>query len=149
MSKYQLKPATKNIDFAHIVFIQKNDGYQHAYYLTEDRIERLLEAGEKFYILYDDEQFVGMACVDAEIRIQLHFFSVMEKFQKTGAAVKMLELLLEKVRSEKVQHKTMHCFTEEDSPLLKFLLSQGFEQVGFYKNRYQTGKDAVIVEKKL
>ena len=141
MPKYQLKLATKNIDFAHIVFIQKNDGYQHAYYLVE--------AGEKFYILYEDEQFVGMACVDAEIRIQLHFFSVIEKFQQTEAGAKMLELLLEEVKKQKVQHKTMHCFTEEDSPLLKFLMKQGFEEVGFYKNRYQNGKDAVIVEKKL
>jgi ribosomal protein S18 acetylase RimI-like enzyme len=149
MPKYQLKLASKKIDFAHIVFIQKNDGYEHAYYLTEDRIERLVEAGEKFYILYRDDEFVGMASVDAEIRIQLHFFSVLKEYQSTGVDTQMLELLLEKVKEQTVQHHAIHCYTEADAPLLSFLKKHGFEEVGFYKNRYQNGKDAVIVEKKL
>jgi len=148
MQKYQLKKAGET-DFAHLVFIQKNDGYEHAYYLTENRIERLVESGEQFYIMYVDNRFVGMASVDAEIRIQLHFFSVLKNEQGQGHEEKMLELLLEEVRNHKVQHKTIHCFTEPDSPLLNFLLAQGFEEVGFYKNRYQNGKDAVIVEKTL
>lgn len=148
MPNYQLKPAQES-DFAHIVFIQKNDGYDHAYYLTEDRIERLVEGGEQFYILYVDNRFVGMTAVDAEIRIQLHFFSLLKSEQNSELATKMLELLLQEVRNKPVKHKTMHCFTEKDSPLLAFLLGQGFEEVGFYKNRYQNGKDAVIVEKQL
>lgn len=148
MSNYQLKLAGEK-DFAHLVFIQKNDGYEHAYYLTEDRIERLVESGEQFYILYVNDRFVGFAAVDAEIRIQLHFFSILTNEQNQGHEAKMLELLLDEVRAKVVQHKTIHCFTEADSPLLAFLIEQGFEEVGFYKNRYQNGKDAVIVEKKL
>lgn len=148
MPNYQLKQAGET-DFAHLVFIQKNDGFEHAYYLTEDRIERLVESGEQFYILYVDNRFVGFAAVDAEIRIQLHFFSVLTNEQGQGFEAKMLELLLDEVRNKTVQHHTIHCFTEVDSPLLTFLKQQGFEEVGFYKNRYQNGKDAVIVEKKL
>lgn len=148
MPSYQLKQANES-DFAHLVFIQKNDGYNHAYYLTENRIERLIESGEQFYILYVDNRFVGFAAVDAEIRIQLHFFSILESEKEQGFDKKMLELLLEQVRSKEIQHKTIHCFTEADSPLLSFLKNQGFEEVGFYKNRYQNGKDAVIVEKRL
>lgn len=149
MSKYQLKKATKQIDYSHIIFIQKNEGFKHAYYLTEDRIERLIENGEEFFILYKDDQFVGMTAIDAEIRIQLHFFSVLDKFKENGDAEKMLELLIAEIKKKEVEHQTIHCFTEKEEPLLQFLLKNGFEEVGFYKNRYQSGKDAVITEKKI
>ncbi len=149
MSIYHLRPATE-LDYAHIVFIQRNDGYKHSYYLSEDRIERLVKSGEKFFMLYKDDRFIGMASIDSEIRVQLHFFSVLEEFAgQGGAAKKMLELLLKEVKKQEVEHKIIHCFTELDSPLLGFLKSQGFEEVGFYKNRYQNGKSAVIVEKKI
>lgn len=146
MTKYRLKVANKN-DFAHISFIQKNDGLEHSYYLTEDRIERLADSGEKFFVFYEDEHFVGMASIDLEIRAQLHFFSILKENQKKGLDKKMLDLLLEEVGKHEVEHQTIHCFSEPDSPLVNFLKKEGFEEVGFYKNRYQNGKDAVIVEK--
>lgn len=146
MTKYKLKTAGED-DFAHIAFIQKNDDFKHSYYLTEDRIERLRDGGEKFFVFYEDDRFVGMASINLEIRAQLHFFSILKEKQKKGLAKKMLEILLEEVKKHEVKHKTIHCFSEPDSPLVNFLKSQGFEEVGFYKNRYQNGRDAVIVEK--
>lgn len=148
MPKYQLKLATEN-DYGHIVFIQKNDGYEHAYYLSEHRIERLIESGEKFFVLYEDDLFVGMASIDSEIRVQLHFFSVLEEYQQKGVSKKMLALLLQEIKKTKAKHPTVHCFTEPDSPLASFLKDEGFEEVGFYKNRYRNGQDAIILEKVL
>lgn len=148
MSKYSLRSATE-LDLAHLVFIQKNDGYEHAYHLTEDRIWRLIEAGEKFFIFYKNDQFVGMAGIHLDVRVELHFFSVIAGKDQTADAAKLLDMLLTEVRSYKTLHRTMFCYSEPDAPLVNFLKKHDFEIVGFYKNRYQNGKDAVILEKKL
>lgn len=148
MSKYRLQLAT-DTDLAHLVFIQKNDGYEHSYYLTEDRIERLIEAGEKFFIFYKDEQFVGMAGIHLDVRVELHFFSTTLSDTQAEDADKLLEALLQQVRDYKTLHRTMFCYSEPDAPLVSFLKKHDFETVGFYKNRYQNGKDAVILERKL
>lgn len=148
MSKYSLRLATE-LDLAHLVFIQKNDDYEHAYYLTEDRIERLIEAGEKFFIFYKDGEFIGMAGIHLDVRVELHFFSVIAGDHQATDATELLEMLLAEVQSYKTRHRTMFCYSEPDAPLVSFLKKHDFEIVGFYKNRYQNGKDAVILERKL
>ena len=148
MSKNQLKLATE-LDFAHIVFIQKNDGYDHAYYLTEDRIERLVEAGEKFFVFYNEDQFVGMAGIHLDVRIELHFFSVIVSDKQDKLATEMLTSLMKEIRSYKTLHRNIFCYSEPDAPLVKLLKNNGFEMVGFYKDRYKNGKDAVILERKI
>lgn len=144
LEKYKTRIA-KEDDFASILHVQKNDGYEHSYYLDKERYDNLLDRGEVFYLLeYDMQSIVGFVSVDYEVRAKLRFFSVSKKHQGVGIAAKLLEIVRNEAKRK--GYKSVYCYTETNSPLRAFLMHQGFKNVGYYKNRYRKGRDASILQ---
>ncbi len=126
-----------------IQYIQKNDGFSHAYYLTKNRIKRLFKRGELFFIAYIDKEAVGFTSVDFEIRARLHFLSVLKDFQKIGAGSRLVREIVRETKKRKYNH--LYTITEKKAVLApKFLKKFGFKEVGFHKNRFGNEKDAII-----
>lgn len=140
----------KALDFEHfkeIIEIQKMDGWRHVYYLTKDRLKELVRRGEVFYGIYLNDKMIGFAGVDIEIRANLHFMSIDKKYQRKGYATLFLEKLFVEMKKKKI--KQVFFYIEPESPHVAFLQKQGFEKVGFYKNRFGDGWDADIYEYKI
>ncbi|HEX9817875.1 MAG TPA: GNAT family N-acetyltransferase [Patescibacteria group bacterium] len=136
-------------DFEKIRRIQKEDGYDHSYYLTSDRLRRLFQRGERFFITYLNEEPVGMFSLDIEIRAKLHFFSIIKQLQKKGIGREMLKFAVVKVKETSKEISVMYCYSEKNAPLAEFLKKNNFQEVGFYKNKFMNGRDAVVLEIKI
>jgi len=146
MNDTQFRPASST-DFRSITSVLENDGFNHAYPLSQDRYNKLLVRGEKFYILLTNKQVIGVVSFDIDVRIQLHFFSIRKNFQKMGYGTKMLEFILKEVNKYKTYHPVIFCYLEVKSPIVNFLLKHKFHEVGHYKNRFGNGRDAIILER--
>lgn len=142
--KTKIKEVNFN-DWKKIVTIQKNDGFSHAYYLTKDRIKRLFERGEKFFLAFLGDKPVGFASVDFEIRARLHFLSVIKDFQRKRIGSLLLEKVIKEARKRKF--KKIYIITEKSARKVdRFLRKKGFRRVGYHKNRFGKGKDGIIWE---
>lgn len=148
MKDISIRIATEE-DFETILEVQKNDGYEHSYYLTKKRLAKLFERGELFIIAELGDRPIGMASLDIEIRAKLHFFSVLKTFQKKGVGTKMLNEIIKKLKKAPKKVEVVYFYVEKGAPIVNFLKKNNFKEVGFYKNRYRNGKDAVILEKEL
>jgi hypothetical protein len=124
-----------------MIEIQKNDGYNHAYYLTPERLQRLFDLGIDFYVVAtQDDRVIAFIALEVEIRARLRFFSVHKDFQ--GRHLLNKEFLREA--------KIIYVYIEENGKKVKKFLGQyGFEEVGFYRNRFGEGKNSVILECKV
>lgn len=124
--------------------IQNNDGFEHSYPLSRERFRNLIDRGEIFYIANYDGKIVGMISVDFEIRAKLHFFSVKQDYQGKGIGSALINQVLEEAKNS--NYSSVYVYVEVGSPVEKFLLNRGFEKVGYYRDRYKTGKHANILE---
>lgn len=122
--------------------IQRNDGYEHAYYLEPDRLEKLLKRGETFFLAYFDGKPIGFSSVDFEVRARLHFLSVLETESKRGVGSALMRTMLEESRRR--GYKSAHTYVEANSTKEDFLRRFGFDNIGKFGNRYGQGKDATI-----
>lgn len=134
-------------DFDTIMEIQKNDGFEHSYYLTKERLEKLQQRGEEFFIVHLDNKPVAFASVDMEIRARLHFFCVDKDSTKKGVGAELLEKTIQEAVNRNFEK--IHTFVETDSPAEHFYTKNKFEKVGSYKNRYGKDKDATILEREI
>lgn len=141
--KFQVRRAEKT-DITSLIRIQKNDGYPHQYYLTEDRLLRLFRRGETFIVVESQGEAIGFGSVDCEIRAQIHFICVDKQHSGKGIG----RTLMQACREEAKRHgcKRAFSFVEANSSKEPFLVKMGFFQVGFYKDRYGNGVDASIWE---
>lgn len=137
----RIRKASQN-DFAAIIAIQKNDGYDHHYYLTVDRLKRLRRRGEVFFVAIVDGQLAGFAGVDFEQRARLHFLCVLTQYQKRGIGSALMRRMLRETVGR--GHKSAHSYVESPSSKEVFLAKQGFAKVGFYQDRYGLNKHASI-----
>jgi len=137
------KATSKDLNI--ILRIQKNDGFKHAYYLTRDRFERLLNRGEVFYLAEKETGGpLGFMSIDCEVRAKLHLSSVHKKYQNKRVGTTLLNYVVSRVKSR--GYKRIYVYTEIASPAENFLLTRGFEKAGYYKDRYGEGRDANILE---
>lgn len=134
-------------DFDTMIEIQKNDGFEHSYYLTKERLEKLAQRGEEFFIVHLDNSPVAFASIDMEVRAILHFFCVDKDSAKKGIGTELLKKAVQEAANQNFDK--IHTFVEIDSPVEHFFTKNGFEKVGFYKNRYGDGKDSNILERKI
>ncbi len=132
----------KETDLNLMIEIQKDDGFLHSYYLTSTRLSRLFRRGELFYLVYRSGNPVGFCSLDCEIRCQIHFFSIIQKYTHQGIGSEMLKFMLLEVKKNGYQE--VHVFVEQSSPVENFLVKRGFLKVGFYKDRYGASKNANI-----
>ena len=131
-------------DYQTISDVQSDDGYSHAYYLTNDRYEKLLARGEQFYIAYSRNIPVGMFSVDLEQRAVLHFFSIRQSHINKGYGSELLSFACSLAIHN---HSSILVFVETNSPLKQFLITRDFKIVGYQKNRYGDCRNAHILEK--
>lgn len=124
--------------------IQNNDGFEHSYPLSRERITKLIHRGECFYLAYYDGETAGMISVDFEIRAKLHFFSIKQDYHGKGIGTALLTKVLEEARNS--NYSSVYVYVEQDSPVEKFLLRRGFNKVGYYHNRYKNRRSADILE---
>lgn len=141
--KFKIRKATPK-DIPRIIDIQKNDGYVHAYYLTEPRASVLFSNGERFYGAYDEDHLMmGVASINVDIeRMRIHFFFIHQVAQGRGVGTLLLNYVMRIAREEKV--KNVYIYTEIDSPLERFLLRRNFIKAGYFKRRFGE-KDANIL----
>lgn len=131
-----------------IIDIQKNDGFKHAYYLTPERVGKLFEKDQVFYLVENDARPVGFACADFDVRTWIHFFSVLKDFRGRGAGSALLGKIIEESRARKIN--MVFVITEKDADsLIGLFKKRGFEEAGFHKDRFGAGKDGSIWNLKL
>lgn len=131
-------------DIPAMVRVQKHDGFSHQYYLTEERLQRLFDRGERFFVIEHGGKVVGFGSVDCEIRAQVHFICVDRAYSGKGVGRRLMQLCLQEARRSGC--KRACSFVETNSSKEPFLMKMGFHQVGFYKDRYGNGVDASIWE---
>lgn len=144
MSKdVRFRRATKK-DIPTIIMLQKNDGFPHQYYLTHERLERLFNRGELFFLAAVDGIPAGFASVDCEIRAQAHFLCVDKNYTRRGIGSLLMRTLINEAKER--GYTRLYSYVESNSTKEDFLKKFGFVQVGYYKNRYGNGQDASIWE---
>lgn len=134
-------------DVGIVLKIQKNDGYNHSYYLTRERLRGLFERGELFFIAFLDNEAAGFVSVDIEIRARIHFLSVMQEKQKNGTGTALLEKIISEAKKRKV--KMVYVYTEAGSMLENFLKKKDFKKVGFFQDKFGKNKHANIFSRNL
>ncbi len=139
-----IKPAEKN-NIEDIIRIQKSDGFAHQYHISKERIEKLINRGELFFLIFTPENIpVGFASIDLEIRARLHFICVNKQFGKQGYGSALMIRLIDEAKKHK--YKRVSSYVEAGSNKELFLEKFQFNKVGYYKNRYGNGVDASIWE---
>lgn len=138
-----IRSATKR-DTTTLIELQKNDGFPHQYYLTQERLERLFDRKELFFIATREGKSVGFASVDYEQRATAHFLSVDQNNRKNGIGSLLMKTLIDDAK--KRGHTRLSSYVEANSSKEIFLEKHGFVQVGYHKNRYGNGQDASIWE---
>lgn len=128
--------------------IQENDGFDHADYLSKERFERLLERGEIFYGAFSEGKPAGFAALDLEKRAQIHFFSILKEYQNSGISYELMNYLLEQCKNKKYE-KVIVAIEERGIDVKKFFEKIGFREVGFFKDRYGEGRNALFFSKDL
>lgn len=142
-AKVHIRQATKN-DIPTLITLQRNDGFTHSYYLTRERLKRLFDRGELFFVARLGRVPVGFASIDCEIRAQVHFLSVDQTFTRRGIGSMLMRTLKNEVQKRGYGHLSV--YVDAGAAIEVFLKKNGFVQVGYYKNRYGKGKDATIWE---
>lgn len=127
-----------------MIAIQKNDGFQHQYYLTSKRLEGLFLRGEQFFLAVSDGTPVGFGSVDCEVRAQVHFICVDKEYSRRGVGRNLMKLCLKEAKQRGC--KRVCSYVEKHSSKESFLVRMGFHEVGVYKDRYGNGVDASIWE---
>lgn len=148
MKNISIRVATKQ-DAEMIIELQQNDGYEHSYSLTKQRFMVLLKKGEVFYLAHLNGDPIAMIAFDNELRAKLHFFSVHKDFQRKGYGSYILEKLIKEIQENNNDIKVVYSYSEEGSPSCNFFLKNKFKKVGFYKNRFRKGRNAIIFERVL
>lgn len=132
-------------DFNKIIEIQKNDGFEHAYYLTKERLEKLIQRGEEFFMVFLNDEPIAFASIDLDIRARIHFFCVEKNNAGKGIGTELLEKIICEAANK--DYKKIHAYVEVNSPIEGFFSKNGFEEVGFHKDRFGAGKDSHILER--
>lgn len=138
-----IRRATKT-DITSIITLQENDGYPHQYYLTNERVERLFDHGELFFLAILDGIPVGFASVDCEVRALAHFLCVDKNYTRRGIGSLLMRTLINEAK--KRVYARLSSYVETNSKKEDFLQKHGFVKVGYYNNRYGNGQDATIWE---
>ena len=141
--KFANRKATLD-DIESFIKIQKNDGFPHQYYLTRERLKKLFNRGEQFFIAKYNDEVVGFGSVDCEIRAQVHFICVDREYSRQGVGRELMKSCLDEAKDKGC--KRACSYVEANSSKEPFLIKMGFHQVGFYKDRYGNGVDASIWE---
>lgn len=141
--KTSIRPATKG-DIPTLIQLQKNDGFPHQYYLTQERLERLFDRGEQFFVATLDGKSLGFASVDFEKRATAHFLCVDQDNKKKGIGSLLMKTLIQEAKSR--GYTRLCSYVEANSTKEVFLKKHGFIQVGYHKNRYGNSQDASIWE---
>lgn len=133
---------------ASCIRVQKNDGFSHAYYLSEERIRKLHANGERFFGAFTvDGSLIGFASVNVDlVRMRIHFFCVDRSFHGQGVGSMLLAHIVTIGRRERV--RMMYTYTEVNSPLERFFLAKGFVKAGYFRNRFDN-RDATILSSDL
>lgn len=142
----RIQQATER-DIFTLITLQKNDGFPHQYYLTTERILRLLDRGELFFMATLDGAPIGFTSIDCEIRAQAHFLCVDKRYTRRGIGSLLMRTLIDE--ASKRRYTRLCSYVEASSTKEVFLQKHGFVQVGYYKNRYGNGQDASIWEVEL
>jgi ribosomal protein S18 acetylase RimI-like enzyme len=145
------KPKIEQIasqDWEVISQIQKNDGFDHADYLDQARIEKLMQRGELFYGTYLEGKPAGFAALDFEKRAEIRFFSILKEYQNSGISHELMSFILEQCKARKYD-KVSAAIEKSGTEMKEFLENNGFEEVGFYKDRFGEGRDALFFSKNL
>lgn len=132
-----------------IMVVQKNDGYPHSYYLTKERLQKLFDRNEEFYVVTaQDGRIIAFFAVNVEIRAHLHFFSVHKDFQRRHIGSYIMRQLLDgKMLGDA---RVLYAYVDEGAEKIrKFLIQNGFEEAGYYRNRFGPNKNAIIMEHRL
>lgn len=138
-----IRRATKK-DIPTLIHLQKSDGYPHSYYLTPQRLARLFDRGELFFLVSIGGTSVGFGSVDCEIRARVHFLSVDQNYARRGIGSMLMKILMDEEKNR--GYERLGIYVDADSPIEIFLQKHGFVKVGYYKNRYGNGQDASIWE---
>ena len=131
-------------DIPTFITLQRNDGFSHQYYLRPERLERLFDRGELFFLGTIDGIPVGFSSVDCEIRAQAHFLCVDNNYTRRGIGNLLMKTLMSE--AQKRRYTRLCSYVESNSMKEVFLQKHGFVQVGYYKNKYGNGQDASIWE---
>jgi len=124
--------------------LQRNDGFPHQYYLTQERLKLLFDRGELFFLATLEGTPVGFSSVDCEIRAQAHFLCVDKNYTRRGIGSLLMKTLMDE--AIKQGYTRLCSYVEANSTKEIFLQKYGFIQVGYYKNKYGNGQDATIWE---
>lgn len=128
--------------------IQKKDSFEHAYYMDDERIRRLLAKGEIFWIAYSGDGAIGFISANFDTRVRIRFLAVVERYQGYGVASRLLEGVTEEARKKELG--LAYIVVEKSSKkLIEFLQKNGFKESGFHKDRFEPGRDALIYNLKL
>jgi ribosomal protein S18 acetylase RimI-like enzyme len=142
MGGIKIKKAGIN-DWRTIVSIQKKDGFAHSYFTDKKRISVLMKRGEIFFLAFLNGVPAGFTSVDFEKRAMLHFLSVMKVFHNRGIGKSLLKVA--KDEATKRKFKNIFIFSEAKGRIMSnFLKSQKMTRVGYWKDRYGKGRDAII-----
>lgn len=141
-----IRRATKK-DIPTLIHLQNSDGYPHSYYLTSERLARLFDRGELFFLASIGGTSAGFGSVDCEIRAQAHFLSVDRNYARRGIGSALMKTLQNEAKNR--GYGRLSLYVDAGSAIEVFLKKHGFVQVGHYKNRYGNGKDATIWEVEL
>lgn len=128
--------------FEHMRVMQANDGTIHHYLLTDERIQKLFNRGERFFMAYQDGKPIGFGSYDFETHAYLHFLSVYLDHQRQGAGRSIMNTMLEECRLSGASQ--VHTFVEEGSDKERFLEHMGFKQSGNFEHKYGEGQHASI-----
>lgn len=131
-------------DIPAIIRVQRCDGFAHQYYLTEERVRRLMDR-EHFFVAHADRYVIGFGSVDCDVRAAAHFVCVDAAYGRRGIGRALMFLCIREAR--KAGCARIHSFVEEHSMKETFLKSLGFDPVGIYRNRYGNGINATIWER--
>lgn len=137
-------------DSIELIDIQENDGFDHAYYLTPDKIHDAMRMGQRFFIAEKGGETVGFAAAIFEgLRSRLRFLSVYEEFQREGIGTTLLDAVLEEVRQEGSEYLSLYLDTgsgtHENNKMYDFLSRYGFKEAGIERNRFGQDRDAIIL----
>lgn len=138
----EIKQASTS-DIKHIIEIQKSDGFNHPYYLNEERLKTLFEKKHIFYLAFINKQPVAFAGLDFDKRTWIHFFSVKEVFQKKGIANEIMKKIVHESRKRKIN--LIFVIVNENAEKMKgFLGKHGFIYGGEHLDRFGKEKKGLI-----
>lgn len=130
-------------DIDSILRIQKEDGYPHAYYLTAQRVRRLLKKGQVIYVALEEDGAIAFSIVDFDVRAWIHFLSVIKDEQRKGIGLSLVNEIIKESQNRGIN--LVYIIPEQDAEKIDgFLRNYGFIKRGYHKDRFGPGRNGII-----